>query len=594
MYKAKAPSPEHVRNEAAADQAYRRAGIRVPDCRIYEENGITYKLSEYIAGVQSLGDYMAHATPAQRQAVIDELKQGYIVDALFANWDVLGSGQDNVLIDKDGHAWRIDNGSSFGFRAMGEKKKPEEFDRREWPDDWRTIRSSGINSGVFDKLTAHDIFSSKVDLDAVVSGLPEETKKALAKPLEELKQMQSRCTDFDRGGILPEHTSTALEATYDFSKEGFREEVPRHISLGAFGFCRSSGFAGAQNPSGLPDYSQFIKEAAISINAHTGFGKNPADYTPNQGKVEAALKLKPELEKYAKTDSNAKKLLGYLTEIENAQAAGWHITSPISQVKSLVVTPPNVASATPKKYKSLTDHLYDKAQRDGVDVGIIADYYKAQGSDSWSGHAGEACRLKILDLSLRGVDISSPGPAVYAGTGRRKKYYDEQVKFYKDNPAQFEHDKKALLYWRSATSLLFENADFSGNDRDGHFIYSTRTDDGARFSGMTIGKVNPAYQIGACESGSVFESVSIYTDGVIGVRRIPYSRINAVYFMDGKPHGSAMFANDHEKEVSADLVGLPVYYPGASGTGWDIGNHKKEIDAAFAEWDKANPSQDNG
>lgn len=44
------------------------------------------------------------------------------MDCLFANWDVIGSQDDNILIDKNDNPWRIDNAGSFGFRAIGQKK----------------------------------------------------------------------------------------------------------------------------------------------------------------------------------------------------------------------------------------------------------------------------------------------------------------------------------------------------------------------------------------------------------------------------------------------------------------------------------------
>lgn len=599
-------SAEHVRNEAAADQAYRRAGIRVPDCRIYEEDGKTYKLSEFIDGGQSLGDYLAKATPEQRKAALDQLAQGYPLDALFGNRDAYGTSRgawhghdfDNILVDKDGNVWRIDNGSAFGFRAQGAKKDAKDWEKREWPDEWRTLRE--YNPDLFGKLDAHAIFTNfnRLDVDAALKDLPDDVKKALEKPLAEMRQLGARCANFDVGGYTPETTSLVLETTYDLSKESFREEVPKHISYGHYGYCRNSGLAGHQNPGGLPDYSSIIKTAAISINKHAGYGKGAADYTPNTFSVKAALDLKADLQKYAKTDSNAQTLLGILGEIEKAKDANWHIGQQISNVPDLTVTPPDVKAAASRKYKSLTEHLFGyaeakfgidpKTKKPNIDPGEITSLYSAQGSHSWSGHGGTTCRLKILNLALRGENWESPSKDVFTGGPDYQSYYDTQVEFYKANPAQLEHDKKALCLWKSATQLLLENASFDGNHPEGRFIYSTRTDKKERFVGMVAGEVNPAHQIGGCESGSVLESIVSGCSGPwIGVRRIPYSRINALYFMDGSPTSGTMFLRDSEREVSSDLVGLPVYWTGEKGSGWDIAAHTPELDAAFDAWDKA-------
>ena len=580
---------EHVRNEADADQAYRRAGIRVPDCRIYEVGGKTYKLAEYIDGGKTLGEWLKTATPAQKEAMRKELAQGYALDALFANWDVVGTAQDNILVDGNGHAWRIDNGSAFAFRAQGARKKPEEWEKREWPDEWRTLRTSGINKGVFDQLTAQEIFHAmnQLDVDAAVAGLPQQTQKAIAKPLAEMKQLAARCADFDKEGFVPKVTTHVLEATYDLSKEGFREEVPRQISLGNYGFCRKSSSGGGQ---GLPDYAGDIKKAAISINAHAGFGKSSADYSPNMTSVNTALAHKADLQKYAATDPNAAALLKNIAEIEQAQAAGWHITAKLSNVKDLHVTPPG--RSTPK-YVSLTDHLYARAKADGVDVGRIAGFFKSQGGSSWN---TDACKLKVLNLAMRGKEWNPPpwDPEVFFGNQGNyfsvAHQYSSAVVYYLQNPAQMEADMKALAYWKSATQLLLENASFDGNHPEARFMYHMRTDDESFFgANKKDGTVQSAYRIGACESGCPIKSKQVYSGPYVGVRQVPYSRLNSIFFMDARPQGGSMYLGDGERECGADLTGLPVFAAGKFGSGYEIASHEKKVEAAFAAFRAANP-----
>ena len=50
-----------------------------------------------------------------------DVGKGFIIDAWLANQDVVGAGGDNVLIE-DGKSHRVDNGSSFMFRARGDLK----------------------------------------------------------------------------------------------------------------------------------------------------------------------------------------------------------------------------------------------------------------------------------------------------------------------------------------------------------------------------------------------------------------------------------------------------------------------------------------
>lgn len=111
---------EHVRSEVLADTLYRRLGVKVPDCKLYETPTGPIKLSEYIPNTKSLQDVLSRATSQQREAILAQLKKGWIADAWLGNWDVLGMGLDNILVDDDGTVWRIDNGGALKFRAQGD------------------------------------------------------------------------------------------------------------------------------------------------------------------------------------------------------------------------------------------------------------------------------------------------------------------------------------------------------------------------------------------------------------------------------------------------------------------------------------------
>jgi hypothetical protein len=50
------------------------------------------------------------------------MSQGVYVDIFLANWDVVGTGSGNVMIDDDDSVTRIDPGGSLTFRAQGGKK----------------------------------------------------------------------------------------------------------------------------------------------------------------------------------------------------------------------------------------------------------------------------------------------------------------------------------------------------------------------------------------------------------------------------------------------------------------------------------------
>jgi hypothetical protein len=113
---------DHLREEVAADRLYRSAGVDVPEPRLYELPDGPVKLARYIDGAKTLGKWMDSATAAQKEQMRAQLRGNFLVDVALGNRDVIGSGRDNVLVTADGKAWRIDNGGSMRFRAMGDRK----------------------------------------------------------------------------------------------------------------------------------------------------------------------------------------------------------------------------------------------------------------------------------------------------------------------------------------------------------------------------------------------------------------------------------------------------------------------------------------
>ena len=258
-YTGEASDPDaHIENEYFADCAYRANGILVPDCKLYEVDGRKVKLSEYIEGGISLAEFLADGEDSdddeerqtQIHAVRESLLLGYPLDAYFGNWDVIGLDRDNILVvpQEDGSplVYRIDNGSCFGFRSMGRRKPKSAFENRDFPDEWRSLRSAENNQYVFDEYTANDIFTSaaKFDWNAVYEGLPESLRiPAMKKCADEMRQMAERCVDHNTGGYGGERggSSMMLEASYDLSKRGFREACPAKCGVeDGFGSCRTS------------------------------------------------------------------------------------------------------------------------------------------------------------------------------------------------------------------------------------------------------------------------------------------------------------------------------------------------------------------
>jgi hypothetical protein len=213
----------HVTEEDSADRIYRSLGVNVPNSKLYQEGGKTYKLAEFIEG-KTLNELSG----AELENAQKELKKNFVADALLANYDVIGLDRDNIVIDKQGKVWRIDNGSALRYRAMGASKV---FD--DSSDALNSLRNPKINkqsAGVFGDLTDAEIRKQANRL------LTPETKAAILEntPKEISDTMSARFDNFSKKKNV-DGTTVKLadgEITYNLDFEQGREvPAPSDYSL---------------------------------------------------------------------------------------------------------------------------------------------------------------------------------------------------------------------------------------------------------------------------------------------------------------------------------------------------------------------------
>jgi hypothetical protein len=217
MYVAKrGASPAHIREEAAADAAYRALGVKVPRFRMYDTDDGPTKVAEFIEG-ESLTDIMRRGQRRQINNAMKALRKDFGADALMGNWDVMGLDFDNIIVDNDGTAWRIDNGGSFRFRAQGTGKG---VDWNEFPEELWTMRDKGRNaqSGeVYGDLawkdTVRQVYAMNRKRDALLAELPDDLRDTVAKRLDMMVKV---------GG-------TSRIMWKDKWDEGYTEELSRHV-----------------------------------------------------------------------------------------------------------------------------------------------------------------------------------------------------------------------------------------------------------------------------------------------------------------------------------------------------------------------------
>jgi len=197
-------STDHIREEAAADAAYEAAGVPVPHATMLE--GETVKRAQMIEGATPLNEFWETASVAERQVIAKQLQSHFALDALLANWDVIGLVGDNVLI-KDGIAYRVDNGGALRYRAMGAPKGGA------WGpkvSELKTLRNADMNewaARIFDGISDADIRRQVLDLsdqlDAIVAALPPEVGATIRQRYDDMLDQTAGITPSPKVEVAP-------------------------------------------------------------------------------------------------------------------------------------------------------------------------------------------------------------------------------------------------------------------------------------------------------------------------------------------------------------------------------------------------------
>jgi len=104
-----AQAQERMETEVLAGKLYDLAGIPAADLNMGTNNGEPVMLSRMIQ------TRMPHIAGDKAEA-----QKGFVIDAWLANWDA--PLNDNIKIDNNGRAVRLDVGGSLDYRAQGTKK----------------------------------------------------------------------------------------------------------------------------------------------------------------------------------------------------------------------------------------------------------------------------------------------------------------------------------------------------------------------------------------------------------------------------------------------------------------------------------------
>jgi hypothetical protein len=177
-------SPDHLLSEFAAEQMYRAAGAEIPASKVYETPSGPVKLGTFIEGTL-LKDLTGDALTRARATI----SQRFVADALLADRDVIGMEADNIIVTRDGKAYRIDVGGSLKYRAQGALKR----DFGPAVVELDSMRDAGLNpqtAAVFGRLSTAEIETQIRDIikrrDEILSVTPDDLKPIIRQRIEAL------------------------------------------------------------------------------------------------------------------------------------------------------------------------------------------------------------------------------------------------------------------------------------------------------------------------------------------------------------------------------------------------------------------------
>ncbi len=552
-------SPEHLREEALADQLYAALGVPTPPSQLIETATGPVKLSEFIEG-QTLGKVLEKASPAKRKAMYAEASKHFAADALLGNWDVAGMGLDNLLVDAKGKIFRIDNGGALRFRAQG---APKGEAWNPFPTELWTMRDPAKNGDSAKLFGGLDIFGIARQIEGLDGGALEHAPEDLRPVLEA------------RLGHLRDVATKALDMQHDAWKAGYTDDLTRHIvGLRAHGvfdtlsreLTQKAGEVQVVDENGLAwDHLRSHKNAAAaassdpfhqpllaavkSLNSHGAKG----DFAFNQGTISTALAQKPALEKLAKSKSaiDQAKAAHYLTtlgEIEKAvEAAGQKKYQQIPTFNAFTAP----AAKAAKQPRSVVEAFAEYCQASGLSNAPASDWMSAQAGSSWNADARAYKWFVAQHLDV------PPGELYWSKVGEAKCAADWKT-FSTKHGAKAE---QSLIARHALVQEVLGKVQFRFNDQTRRAVRLSRTE---QASVMKASKLTPGATLrmprGANESSSVFRKVQVHGSEVT-IQAVPHSRITGMYLLERDAGlANCSFLGDGENEFTFIAPGLPFDY----------------------------------
>lgn len=509
-------NPAHLREEWAADEAYRALGANVPPGRFYDAISPPVKLTQFIEG-KPLADVMG--TPLGKKAVKD-LQKHFAADALLGSWDVTGANNDNVLVTPDGKAWRIDNGGSLRFRAQGAPKGAAFGDH---PMELWSLRKQGVGPGntskaSFGALGIEDLETQAKAIKAKRAKLDNALALALPGDMAIRNQINARLD------AMLSATAVGGAMVRDKFKADYADDLARHwMGLDQAGVV-------AAMPKALKPANGQVTVGGYNSNAPapkpvTFAGVpyfNVAEVKDDKGKPWDDLRGSRSI------DPISKKAAAYMASV----GGDWGLVE---------------AWAGSQAGGSWND-------RDYGTTGVTAVSIKR-----WLGinaRKGSGSKTRYWGASGVTSAVQNPTPIVYADAKVRESVlafhaFSARLAAHVSLPVHRARGKSDPAYLVPKEAPLIR-------------VFRTEPPAILRGDGIALGDKGKLMSArGILESTSVFSPVEANAGGAVTVQEVPPWRVFGTYFHDRTDRGSGdMFYGDRENEFTVFLDDVPFDYVG--------------------------------
>lgn len=507
----------HLKEEMAADAVYQTLGVNVPEFQDYRNaRGQLVKLSRYIEG-KMLGDL----DPVAKAAALDEIRKGFAVDALMGNWDVIGMGEDNILVEPDGTVWRIDNGGALRYRAQGALK-----DLKAWNagvvDLWG-MRDPATNpkaAQVFGHLTPREIATQVTQLKARFDAADLSVERladvvgTLSARMDNMERFARQVTTMKDDKYKDGYVERFTRGYQQLMRDGLAEALPQKLVLNT-AFTR-----------GTPDPRWAVDENGDLFDALRDATKRDGSASP--------------LAIFQKTLADAKGNYGFIQEWAHQQGGhSWN-------------RQPSLVKAW---YAAQREVEFDKYYHGGAEGEIRVDFGQ-----------GVVRPATTFDEVLLGARQTVP--QLFAQTlaalpvGQRPNAADAYESF-ETTFAMQNAFSYALL---ERTRIQARRDDFG----DPYTVRVVRTENPTVLQGQRIraGDVK-VLERGAMESTSAITAIAVRGDALT-VQDVPIHRIMGTYYQGrnlANQPAKDMFLGIGENELVAHLEGLKMRYIKRIGRG---------------------------